>query len=287
MAKKQIDTLAQIDSEIATLKTRELQLLEQQRLANEALQIARTDREQQILDGNDDVDSLARVAARISDCEHRVRGCNDAVIIISEKVRQLAAKKADEIRWQERRKVSERMGASAAEIEAAYQAFKPALEALVNSLDNEKQIFEVLQTIEHLTNACGNVLAMQLMVICSELTRQSQGLLDPNVVNPIGVPPLSVEPQQLPVSGRVVAGSASTARAEYPPRDQTPHSVWPQGTPPVYKDPPTREQILEQNRKALHQNYPTIYGAEDGRSAVEVIADEQKRLLAQIGKPQG
>jgi hypothetical protein len=285
MAKKASnDTLAQIDAEIATLRTRELQLVEQQRQANEALQAVRSQREQQIVAGNDDIDTLAKLAAEISAAEYRVRGCNDACVIVSEKIRQLADKKADEIRWTERRKVSERMGTSAAAIEAAYQVFKPALEALVNSLSTEQQIFEVLQTVEHLNNACGNVLAMQLAVITAELTRQSQGLLDPDVRNPVGVAPI-VEPQVLPPLTPSTGRLAHHA-AEWPPKDQSPHTVFPLGQTPVYKDGPSRDEILEQNRKHLHQHYPTIFGDEDGRSAAEVIADEQKRLLAQVGKEQ-
>jgi hypothetical protein len=279
MAKKQTnDNLAQIDAEIGTLKLREQQLLEQQRTANETLQLARTQREQQILDGDDNVDTLARTAADISTAEHRLRGVNDACVIVAEKIRQLATKKADEIRWAERRRISARMSASAFAMQTTYEAFKPALEGLINSMTDETAIFECLQLMEHLKQQCGQIIELQVKVITAELQRYAMQLLNADVVNPIGIAPLAVEPQVLPVSGRAVAGSMSSARAEYPPRDQSPHSLWPQGTPPVYKDPPTREQILAQNREALTKNFPGIYGETDNRTAEQIFADEQARM---------
>jgi hypothetical protein len=276
MAKKQTDTLAQIDADLATLRLRDAQLLEQQRVANEALQAARSKREQQIVDGNDDVDSLARSAADISECECKLRGVNDACIIVAQKMRQLANKKADEVRWTEQRRISERMTASTQAIEAAWSQFKPARDQLIAALEVEAAIFEIGQTVEHLKDKTGAVLELQMPVIVGELQRGAAQLLNAEIRNPIGVPPLPVEPTPSPLLGPSTGRQAHHG-AEWPPKNPAPHSNFPLGEIPAPKQSPTREQILEQNRKALAENYPSIYG-EDKRTAMEIFADEQARM---------
>jgi hypothetical protein len=279
MAKKQTDVIAQIDAELTTLRTREQQHLEQQRVANDALQAARSQREQQILDGQDDVDALARAASDISAAENRLRGVNDAVVIVSEKIRQLATKRADEIRWQERKRISARMSASVEAMNMAYAVFKPALQGLVDSMDDEKAIFEIGQTMQHLQAQCGAILELQMAAITDELMRHSRGLLDPDALPGafvgigLAAPVEAPTPQPLgPSSGRQAHHGASW------PADPTPHNQWPLGKPPVTPEPPTREQILAQNRQALAENFPTIYGTEDTRTAEEIFAAEQRRL---------
>jgi hypothetical protein len=281
MAKKQqTDAIAQIDAELATLRTREAQHLEQQRVANEALQAARTQREQQILAGDDDVDALSRAASDISTAEHRLRGVNDAVVIVSEKIRQLATKRADEIRWQERKRISARMSASVEAMNVAYAVFKPALQGLIDSMSDERQIFEVLQTIEHLQAQCGAILELQMAAITAELMQYSRGLLDPDALPGafVGIGLAAPVEAQTPQPLGPSTGRQAHHGAEYPPKDQTPHNQWPLGKPPVTRGPPTREQILAQNRQALAANFPSIYGEEDTRTAEQIFADEQRRL---------
>jgi hypothetical protein len=279
MAKKQTDALTALDAELATLRAREQQLQARHRTATDALLAARERRQQLILDGVDDVDALGRAAATIAEAEHRVAGCADAVSIVAQRVKQLAEKRAVEIRWAERRRISERMTKSVEAITTAWAQFQPARDALIKALDIEAAIFEIAQSAEHIRNYTGAVLELQMPVIVDELTRQAAGLLNADVLNPVGIPPLPVEPATLPQTLGKPTGPASVrpGAGEWPP-DRTPHTNFPLGEIPEPKQPLSRQDLLDQQQQAMRKMWPHLYDDDDTRTAEQIFADEQARI---------
>jgi hypothetical protein len=278
MAKKQTNTtLSGIEAELVVLRARGQQLLDRQRDAAAALAAAQEHRNTLIIDGVDDVDGLARTQSNISECETQCRALSDAHMIVSNKLRELSDRRAQELRWQERLKIGERMTHSVAAICEAHVHFASAAKALIEALTPEAKIFECAQLVEHLTSACGEAITMQLRVITEELALHARGLKNPDVPNPFGIDPVPLPAATLPQPGAIVGQAHARAGADWPPKGG-PHSNFPLGEVATPKQPPTREEILAQNRAALAQQFPSIYGSEDNRTAEEIFADEQRRL---------
>jgi hypothetical protein len=280
MAKKQNDELAVLDAEMATLRSREMQLLAQHRTAADNLMIARDQRQQQIIDGNDDVEALGRAAANIAEAEHYASGLADACSIVAQKLKQLATKRAETIRWKERERIAARMTTSVEAINKAWEIFKPARDALVAALETEAAIFEIAQTVEHLRNQCGPVLEVHMPVIIGELQRGAGCLLNPELVNPMGIEPLPTHPTTPPqILGKPTGPASVRHGAEWPARGGA-HSSFPLGEIPEPKQAPTREETLAQNREAYREMFPNLLGDEDTRTAEQIFADEQAKMRA-------
>jgi hypothetical protein len=276
---KRKEQVSDVDAEVATLKTRELSLLASQTEAKATLNDLRNSHTTMLLDGIDGPEQLGAASARIAEAEHTLRGLDDAVSVVSQKLHQAIGRQNVEKRWALRRTISENKRTAVTRLTELHARLIPLLRECTEVITPVNDVFEASQ-IKERCEVQARELDIAIPVVCAELERHAMVLLNPDApevaVVGSGAPPLPADPITLPQTLGKPAGMASVRPgAEWPPR-RGPHSNYPLGEVPTPKQPPTRDEILAQNKAAYKQMWPGLVS--DDEDALSIFAKERQRL---------